>query len=448
MTVSKLLNWGVNVEGRFSTEHILNTVNAIPKDNNKFRFQVSHMPTIFDEDGIYIDRTLSIKTFLESKNSVLVATAPGASGKTLLLTMLDCFFNVDNKKYQWNFKNLKIASAQDSLGVSILKHQNKYPLLYISMFSISGNYEEVKVCFAMEMSDLYKTYYQRLRWVLTKEEREVYEKVLYRDCDENLLINSLSLLMKFLHRLYQCKVIVLINDYDRPYMKTIAGSKDAEQILTFFQRIYHTCFHENNDLSQAMLMGQILLPFTHRFEYQPYFMGEYSEFFGVNSNEIRSLFPEASYQELNQLRAWCGGFGEKGDKLRLWSVMHYHQDRYFQNQYWIGPLLILDDVVKSCNSYEWINQLKNLIDNKEMIIESAKLYEPFTHQRLSDSIEAFYILLLNVGLLTCKSKDSKYVALKIPNSEALEFLKEKYQSWYAERNQVINLNHQIKVVNI
>ncbi len=64
---------------------------------------------IRERGGYYVDRTLLIKDLVDADaDGVFLFTRPQAFGKSLNLTMLDAFFNIDHKGNTW-FDGLEIS---------------------------------------------------------------------------------------------------------------------------------------------------------------------------------------------------------------------------------------------------------------------------------------------------------------------------------------------------
>ena len=75
----------------------------------------------------YIDKSLLIKRLVEEPKEVTLITRPRRFGKSLNMSMLDCFFNID-KKSEKLFDGLKISEYSDICD----EWRNKYPTIFIS----------------------------------------------------------------------------------------------------------------------------------------------------------------------------------------------------------------------------------------------------------------------------------------------------------------------------
>ena len=73
----------------------------------------------------YIDKSLLIKQLIEEPKEVTLITRPRRFGKSLNMSMLDGFFNID-KKSKDLFKGLKIAEEENLCD----KWKNQYPTIF------------------------------------------------------------------------------------------------------------------------------------------------------------------------------------------------------------------------------------------------------------------------------------------------------------------------------
>ena len=103
----------------------------------KISIGVEDFKEIIDKDGYFVDKTLMIKELIESNAKVTLFTRPRRFGKTLNQFMIRRFFEdestekgekVDNG---YLFDGLAIAEC----GEEILKHQQQYPVIFMSLKS-------------------------------------------------------------------------------------------------------------------------------------------------------------------------------------------------------------------------------------------------------------------------------------------------------------------------
>ena len=67
---------------------------------------------VIEKDLYYVDKTHIIEELLDNKNKVVLFPRPRRFGKTLLLSMLENFFNIEKKKDNKHlFDNLYIKGS-------------------------------------------------------------------------------------------------------------------------------------------------------------------------------------------------------------------------------------------------------------------------------------------------------------------------------------------------
>ncbi|MBR4249912.1 MAG: AAA family ATPase, partial [Verrucomicrobia bacterium] len=82
-------------------------------------------------DGYYyVDKTYVVKELLERGSDVNLFTRPRRFGKTLLMDMLKCFFEIGGPKDV--FDGLKISQEKEICE----QYQGKYPVIFITLKSV------------------------------------------------------------------------------------------------------------------------------------------------------------------------------------------------------------------------------------------------------------------------------------------------------------------------
>lgn len=99
----------------------------------------------------YVDKTLLIKDLLDKGGEVNLFTRPRRFGKTLAMSMLQCFFEKGRLNAKQLFQGLAIFDA----GEPYLSHMSAYPVIKISMKSMKQSsfelaYEQMKKLIAEE----------------------------------------------------------------------------------------------------------------------------------------------------------------------------------------------------------------------------------------------------------------------------------------------------------
>ena len=86
---------------------------------------------IRERNVFYVDKTDFIREWWESSDAVTLITRPRRFGKTLNLSMLECFFSIKYKDRGDLFKGLSIWQDE-----TYRKLQGTYPVIFISFAGI------------------------------------------------------------------------------------------------------------------------------------------------------------------------------------------------------------------------------------------------------------------------------------------------------------------------
>ena len=160
---------------------------------------VDNFRILREKNYYFVDKTYFIKEILDNQVPVTLITRPRRFGKTLLLSMLKEFFDI-NAAGSRLFDGLSIARA----GEAYTGHQGKYPVIFMSMKSAAlGKLENTLGMIRWILSDLYGTHIYLLKSdLLDENEKEYYKRVYARDIalQEQDLAKALSKLSLFLYK--------------------------------------------------------------------------------------------------------------------------------------------------------------------------------------------------------------------------------------------------------
>ena len=93
---------------------------------------------IIVDDYFYVDKTYFIKELIEKRGEVSLFTRPRRFGKTLALTTLQCFFDLQQKRRDL-FDGLQIMDYPEIVE----RYQNKYPVIFMTLKDVvSTSYQD------------------------------------------------------------------------------------------------------------------------------------------------------------------------------------------------------------------------------------------------------------------------------------------------------------------
>ena len=124
--------------------------------------------------NFYIDKTRFIREWWDQGDSVTLITRPRRFGKTLNMSMLECFFSNNYADRGDLFEGLSIWKEAE-----YRKLQGKYPVLFLSFADIkSGNWEDAVERIKKNIADVYALNHFLLKEeVLTDVEKEQFLSV-------------------------------------------------------------------------------------------------------------------------------------------------------------------------------------------------------------------------------------------------------------------------------
>lgn len=94
--------------------------------------EIENFKTMIDKNAYYVNKTNFIEEVL--KEQVVLYTRPRRFGKTLNMSMLYYFFSNKEKENAYLFDGLNISKNEEAL-----KHQNQYPVIFISLKDMKIN---------------------------------------------------------------------------------------------------------------------------------------------------------------------------------------------------------------------------------------------------------------------------------------------------------------------
>lgn len=203
-----------------------------------------------EHNCFYIDKTDFIKEWWNSQDDVTLITRPRRFGKTLNMSMVECFFSVKYAKRLDLFEGLSIEKNAD-----LRKLQGTYPVLFLSFAAVKTNtYENARRQICSLIASLYDENMYLLNGdTLNKREKKRFQAVTpeMNDADAVMALQNLCL---FLSKYYGKKVIVLLDEYDTLLQESYAYGYWRE-LTAFTRSLFNATFKTNPYLERAIMTG-------------------------------------------------------------------------------------------------------------------------------------------------------------------------------------------------
>jgi len=382
---------------------------------------------IREKNTYYVDKTKYIEEILFDTSEVKLFTRPRRFGKTLNMSMLKYFFNIENKEENSKlFKNLYIEKSE------FFQEQGAYPVVYISLKGIKADtWENCLSRIKTLLRELYEEY-SFIKEKLSLSEQIEFDKIWLKK-DDGEYKNALKNLTAFLYEYYKKEVILLIDEYDSPLINAYEYGFYDEAIL-FFKVFYGEALKTNPYLKMGIMTGIIrvikagIFSDLNNLKVYSILEKEYSDFFGFTQEEVEKALKDFNIEyELPEVKSWYDGYRFGNSEVyNPWSILNFIQSEELR-AYWIetsGNFLI-NDILKNVST-ETIEILENLF-NGISIEENISGNSDLSILMGEDEI---WELLLFSGYLTVDEKIGEsyedLYTLRLPNREVKEFFRKKF----------------------
>jgi len=389
-------------------------------------------------ESYYVDKSLMIRDFLREEKRVTLITRPRRFGKTLNMTMLRDFLDI-NQKSRDIFKGLAIMDTKYADDI------NTVPVIYLSLKNCNGkNVEIMEAAVAEEMFNAYKNHAKHLKGVDENDDAylrffqtlEIFRRVPKNEKGEDSVLrvehiqknlifvqNSLSYLIEALHTFYQVRPIVLIDEYDNPIIEAHQlGFR--EEFTNFYSTFLTTALKGNPHLKQALLTGiqrvakeSIFSKLNNPVVYNV--LDEYySSYFGLTEQETSTLLNYYNLKLDAEVKSYYDGYSFAGLEIyNPWSILNYAYWKILK-AYWLNTstnALIKESVINA--DFNFHRSFERLIKNSEVEI-SLNLEAAFAELPRTDTLWGLFV---NSGYLTVTQVDYQLnlFTVQIPNEEII-----------------------------
>ncbi len=367
----------------------------------------------------YVDKTSFVKKLVEGGEYYFLSR-PRRFGKSLFVDTLRCAFEGKKELFE---------------GLYLEKKWNwgeKYPVV---RFSFDGG--------KVENKEEMKRYIKSIIKFWSKN----YEV----EIEEELYYSMLSELIYKINKKTGKKVVLLIDEYDKPILDNIEKSGIAEEIREVLKGFYQTIKGLDQYLRFVFITG------ISKFAKVSLFSGlnqlrdislskEYGDICGYTERELEEVFGEIieSEKELLEIREWYNGYWWLGSKIyNPFDVLLYFQERK-KSSYWYetgNPEVLI----------KLIREKKYEMPNVELMMSEEDLNRVDVEKI---SIEA---LMFQTGYLTIdkvkEEYDRNFYKLRYPNKEVqISFnenvLREFVREWRGEDSEINPIRKALENVDL
>ena len=382
---------------------------------------------LIDSGAYFVDKTELIHDLVcQAKNKVTLFTRPRRFGKTLNMSMLECFFNItrDSKNL---FSGLNIAKYQDICD----RWMNQYPVLFITLKDVEGR--DFNSAFGMLESVIAEACkrYSHLsdNEKLNESDRQTFLKLEAQTADENTVKLALKTLTRILSAAYGKPAILLIDEYDVPLDKAQINGYYSE-MLDMIRSLLSNVLKTNDHLKFAVITGCLRIAkesiFTGVNNFVSYSVlnKEFSQYFGFTEDEVLTMLRAADRtKSADTIKEWYDGylFGSRSVYCP-WDVVNYvaallYQETAKPKNYWkntSGNGIIR--LIFENTGFDVREKFEILLNGGTI---EQHITGQLTYDRMYDTEENLWNVLLMTGYLTKANPEEEgdTVSLRLPNKE-------------------------------
>ena len=416
------------------------------------------LKNIVQRNGYYVDKTPMIKELIDSNSAVTLLTRPRRFGKTLNQSMLRRFFEdertetgeaIDNR---WVFNDLAVSTY----GTAYLQHQQKYPVINLSMKS--GKQPAFELAYENLKEELRGEFY-RHRYILengTLNDRlkQPFEAILTGKGEALEYSRALRILSECLQAYHGEKAIILIDEYDVP-LENAYFEGFYDKMSSFIRALFESALKTNDCVEFAVITGCLRISkesiFTglNNLEVNSTMSPHYADAFGFTEQEVQDLLAYYDLQgNFTQVKEWYDGYRFGSTEIyNPWSILSYVRNAevapgYLPRPYWSNTSSnsIVKELVVNADKTAKID-IEELLGGRTI---EKPVHEEVTYADISGSQDNLWNFLYFTGYLKAVSEelrgDQLYMRLAIPNRELRSIFKNTVQEWFTDTIKTADLS--------
>ncbi|MFA7083800.1 MAG: AAA family ATPase [Arcobacteraceae bacterium] len=346
---------------------------------------------IIEEDYVYVDKTGIAFELLDNYKYAFLSR-PRRFGKSLFLDTLKNIFE-GNKEL---FKGLAIEDKWD--------WETSYPVIHI-------NFAKGKVESREELDAAI------IRTLKENQDRlgvKCEEKNSVAGCFRELIVKA--------NEKYNQKVVILVDEYDKPILDNIEKTEIAKEIRNGLVNLYSVIKGSDALLKFAFLTG------VSKFTKTSIFSGlnnitdislhkKYGDICGYSQNDVETTFkPYLEGVGMAELKGWYNGYNFLGsDMYNPFDILQFIDNDFNYKNYWFatGTPTFLMKLIQNNNYF-----LPNLAN----LQVDEKILDSFDIENLDLEVILYQSGYLTIDKVTNQPRGGLLYHLKVPNKEVAQSL--------------------------
>lgn len=396
---------------------------------------------IRDAHVFYVDKTDFISEWWNAKDKVTLIARPRRFGKTLNMSMMNCFFSQHyHGRSDW-FEGLKVWENE-----ALRKEQGTWPALFITFANVKqANWENSRKMLNEILMKAGMPYDEMMKdEMFTEADRKAYYAI-QKDMDDATAATAIHNLCGWLERYYGKKVLIFLDEYDTPLQEAwVSGYWD--EMVTYIRTLFNSTFKTNPHLERAILTGitrvskESIFSDMNNLKVITTTSSQYAACFGFTEGEVYAAMEARGFTERDKQDAkeWYDGFnfGQARDIYNPWSITNYLKERELKG-WWANSSsnALINSMLRRGNNGIKI-QMEQLLHGE---ILTLFINEEIVFNQLLEDQEAVWSLMLATGYLkvvyetaegSSLRENGQFYHVTVTNKETRNMLEGMVKGWF------------------
>lgn len=395
------------------------------------------------EDYYFVDKTSFISDFFQTHSEVTLITRPRRFGKTLTLSMLRYFFDIEGAdEHRKLFDGLAV-----SRDAAMMAEMGTRPVLFLTLRGWKAlDWPSMQAMIANGLQQVAREQVILRESIRVDEEDRNMLQAMYRsEAPFEKLKTALAMLLRMLEAQYGKQPILLLDEYDVPIQSAWEHGFYMEAI-DFFRTFLTTALKTNPSLDFAVLTGVLriskesIFSDLNNLSVDSVLQMKYPTALGFTPEEVQKLAADLGHADkMAELRTWYDGYRFDGHEIyNPWSVLNYFAYGCEPAAYWVNTSgnAVIAELMKSADR-EHFERLETLQQGGTV---QGYLREGVIYDDIGKDEDALYTMLCTTGYLTIagirRLGTERQYTLRLPNLEmqallSIEIVK-RYQNGYSK----------------
>lgn len=395
-------------------------------------------------DCFYVDKTYFIKQWWESQDDVTLITRPRRFGKTLNMSMLNCFFSNKYMNRADLFEKFEIWTDE-----KYRKLQGTYPVINLSFADVKDdNFKNAKNSIISVISDVYRTHSYLIETdEITDAEKGVFKALdaysnntnINKEISEDVICRAIKNLSFLLERYYGKKVLIFLDEYDTPLQEAYLGGY-WDEMVGFMRVFFNATFKTNPYLDRAIMTGitriskESMFSDLNNLRIVSTTSNMYETCFGFTEDEVFKALDEVGISDRKEdVKQWYDGFsfGKSKDIYNPWSITNFIDERKLKT-YWVDTSSneLAGKLIQSA-SPEVKKLMEKLLNGESITVD---IDEQIVFNQLDYDENAIWSLFLASGYLKVENADNCEISgkyeLSLTNLEVRIMFQKLISGWF------------------